>query len=68
MEENLCRQNEDLHCDVLFTRSFKIRNWKAYNLSFLFYTPLILARMGKIEWCGCLPGMVLLKLSHIIKF
>ena len=43
MEEHLCRQNEDLHCDVLFTRL--IQDWRAYNLSILFYTPLILARM-----------------------
>lgn len=55
-----------LHWDVILLDLSQIGNWRIYNISLLFYILLILVGVGKMEWCSCLPRMVISKLSHII--
>lgn len=44
MEEHLCRQNGDLHCDVLFTRL--IQDWELESLQ-SFYSILYSTNIGQ---------------------
>ena len=62
MEEHLCRQNEDLHCDVLFTRL--IQDWELESLQ-SFYSLLYSTNIGQN---GVVAGQNGVKISYIIQF
>ena len=50
MEEHLGRQNEDLHCDVLFTRL--IQDWELESLQ-SFYSLLYSTNIGQNGVVAC---------------
>ena len=66
MEENLCRQNEDLHCDVLFTRL--IQDWELESLQ-SFYSLLYSVNISqngedRMVWLPARNGSFKDKLSY----